>query len=119
LKSYKKAYSIISRVEKGAKEKGLLAIVHLSYCLLSLLNIKQKKFDIAYGILSNSDIQMEKNPVSEYFVLLNKVNMYIVLMCQNNEKQANICLNQAKYIIQKYNLNFDLNIDISKILMEN
>ncbi len=119
LKSYKKAQSIITRVEQTAKNKGMFAIVYVSLYLLSILSIKQKKYDIALGILSNSDIQMEKTPISDYFVLLNKVNMYIVLMCQGNEVQADICLNQAKYIIQKYNVNFDLNIDIGQILGEN
>ena len=108
LNSYKKAYAILSRVEKAARDKGLNAIVQISAYLSSILNIKQDKYDIAYGILSNSDIQMEKNPVSDYLVLLNKINMNKILCALGQEDNAKICFNQAKYIIQKYNLDFNV-----------
>jgi hypothetical protein len=63
---------------------------------------------------------MEKNgTLSEYLTMLNKVNMYIVLMCTKSQDQAQICMNQASYIVQKYGINFNLNIDIKKILLEN
>ncbi|MBR1424917.1 hypothetical protein IJ579_05085 [bacterium] len=119
LGSYKKSSVILSRVEKTAKNKGLAAIVYIASYLMSIQNIKQKKYDIAYGLLNNSGIQMEKSPICEYFVLLNKVNMYIVLMLQDLSEQAQICMEQAKYIVNKYLLNFNLNIDIQEILREN
>lgn len=108
LNSYKKAYAIFSKVEKAVKDKGLNSIVQISAYLLSLLNIKLAKYDTAYGILSNSDIQMEKNPVSDYLVLLNKINMNKILCALGQEDNAKICFNQAKYIIQKYNLDFNV-----------
>lgn len=120
LKSYKKASAIIYKIIKSAKAKGMNSILHLAWYVMSILNIKEGKFDIAYGVLNNSDIQMEKTGViSEYLTMLNKVNMYKVLMCTNQPDKAQICMNQAAYIVQKYGLNFNLNIDIKKILLEN
>jgi hypothetical protein len=87
---------------------------------MSILNIKESKYDIAYGILNNSDIQMEKNNIAcDYMTMLNKVNMYKVLMYTNSTEQAQICMNQASHIVEKYGLNFNLNIDIRKLMKEN
>lgn len=51
--------------------------------------------------------------------MLNKVNMYKVLMCTQAQDKAQICMNQASAIVQKYGLNFNLNIDIKKLMSEN
>ena len=120
LNSFKKASAIIYKIIKDSKIKGLNAIVHAAWYVMSILNIKEGKYDIAYGVLNNSDIQMEKNGVvSDYLTMLNKVNMYKVLMCTGSNEQAQICMNQAAAIVQKYGLKFNLNIDIQKIMMEN
>lgn len=120
LNSFKKATAILYKIIKYAKLKGMHAITHIAWYVLSILNIKEGKFDLAYGVLNNSDIQMEKNGVtSDYLTMLNKVNMYKVLMCSHSVEQAQICMNQASHIVQKYGINFNLNIDINKILEEN
>ena len=120
LKSYRKARAILYKIVKHAKAKGMVGVEHIAWYVLSILNINEGRFDIAYGVLNNSNIQMEKNgTLSEYLTMLNKVNMYIVLMCTKSQDQAQICMNQASYIIQKYGINFNLNIDIKKILLEN
>lgn len=120
LNSFKKASAILYKIVKTAKEKGMLSIMHLTWYVMSILNIKQGKFDIAYGVLNNSNIQMEKSGgISEYLIMLNKVNMYKVLMCTGAQDKAQICMNQASYIVQKYGLNFNLNIDIKKLVLEN
>lgn len=120
LNSYKKASAILYQVIKTAKEKGMNSVMHVAWYLMSILNIQEGKFDIAYGILNNSNIQMEKSGgISEYLTMLNKVNMYKVLMCTGAKEQAQICMNQASYIVQKYGLNFNLNIDIKKLMLEN
>lgn len=120
LNSFKKASSMLYKIVKTAKEKGMNSIVHLAWYLISIVDIKQGKFDIAYGVLNNSNIQMEKSGgISEYLTMLNKVNMYKVLMCTQAKEQAEICLNQASYIVEKYGLNFNLNIDIRKIMSDN
>ncbi len=120
LNSFKKASAIIYKIIKSAKAKGMNTIVHVAWYVMSILNIKEGRYDIAYGVLNNSNIQMEKTGViSEYLTMLNKVNMYKVLMCTNSTEQAQICMNQASAIVQKYGLNFNLNIDIKKIMLEN
>jgi hypothetical protein len=120
LNSFVKSSAILSKIVKYANLKGMHAISHIAWYIMSILYIKEGKFDIAYGVLNNSDIQMEKNGItSNYMTMLNKVNMYKVLMCTNSTEQAQICMNQASYIVQKYGLNFNLNIDIKKILKEN
>ncbi len=117
---YKKASSIIYKIIKTAKEKGMNAIVHTGWYVMSILNIQEGKFDIAYGVLNNSNIQMEKRgTVTEFLTMLHKINMYKVLMNMNSQEQAQICLNQAAYITQKYGLNFNLNIDTEKFMLEN
>ena len=120
LNSFKKASAILYQVIKTAKDKGMNSIMHIAWYIMSMVNIQEGKFDIAYGILNNSNIQMEKSGgISEYLVMLNKVNMYKVLMCTGANDKAQICMNQASYIVQKYGLNFNLNIDIKKLMMEN
>lgn len=120
LRSYKKASFILYKIVKIAKEKGLKALEHICWYVMSILHIKEGKFDLAYGVLNNSNIQMEKNgTISEYLIMLNKVNMFKVLMCTKSQDQAQICMNQANNIVQKYGINFNLNIDIKKILSEN
>ena len=120
LNSFKKASAIIYKIIKYSRLKGMHAITHIAWYVLSILNIKEGKFDLAYGVLNNSDILMEKNGiVSDYMTMLNKVNMYKVLMCSKSVEQAQICMNQAAHIVQKHEINFNLNIDINKILEEN
>jgi hypothetical protein len=120
LENYKKASSIIYEVIKTTKEKGLNAIVHIGWFILSILHIKEGKFDMAYEVLNNSEISMEKCGVtSDYLSLLNKINLFKVLMCTNHKDQAQICMTQASQIVQKHKLTFNLNIDIEKFMLEN
>ena len=82
--------------------------------------MKQGRFDIAYGMLNNSSIQMEKlGGISDFLTLLIKFNMYKLMKCLKIEDKADICLSQAKYIVKKYGLNFNTNIDIEKFLEDN
>ena len=120
LGSFEKASSMLFKIIKTAKEKGLNSVLHLAWYVLSVLYISEGKYELAYGVLNNSIIQMEKTGVmSEYLIMLDKVNMYKVMMCMNSKEQAQICMNQASFIVQKYGLNFNLNIDIKKIMLEN
>lgn len=120
LGSFKKASAILRKIIKYAELKGMHAISHIAWYVMSILNIKEGNFDLAYGVLNNSDILMVKNGVvSDYMTMLNKVNMYKVLMCMSSKEQAQICMEQATRIVQKYGLNFNLNIDIGAILKEN
>ena len=120
LKSYYKASSILYEVVKTSKDKGLNAITFMAWYVLSIMNMKQGRFDIAYGMLNNSSIQMEKlGGISDFLTLLIKFNMYKLMKCLKIEDKADICLTQAKYIVKKYSLNFNTNIDIEKFLEDN
>ena len=120
LNSFKKANAIIQKIIKYAKLKGMNAVTHIAWYVLSILNIKEGKYDLAYGVLNNSDILMEKNGVvSDYLTMLNKINMYKVLKFSNSAEQAQICMDQASHIVQKHGINFNLNIDINEIMEEN
>ncbi|MBP3848095.1 zinc ribbon domain-containing protein [bacterium] len=120
LKSYYKASSILYEVVKASKDRGLNSITLLAWYVLSILNMKQGRFDIAYGILNNSSIQMEKlGGVSDYLMLLIKFNMYKLMKCLKVDDKADICLAQAKYIVKKYGINFNTDIDIEKFLADN
>lgn len=120
LKSFYKAESICTKVLTSVRDKGLNSIIFIAWYILSILNMRQGKYDIAYGILNNSTIQMEKfGGVSDYMTLLNKINMYKLLMCIDDTQRAEICMSQAKYIVEKYGLKYDLDIDIDKFKSEN
>ena len=107
-------------VVKASKDRGLNSITLLAWYVLSILNMKQGRFDIAYGILNNSSIQMEKlGGVSDYLMLLIKFNMYKLMKCLKVDDKADICLAQAKYIVKKYEINFNTDIDIEKFLADN
>lgn len=117
--NFNKASNILHSIDKTAKDKGINIIAFITRYFMSVLNIKQRKFEIAYGILNNSVIQMEKlGGVSDYLIFLMKINMYKLLSVTESSEKAEICLNQAKYIAQKYGLNFDLNIDMNEFMKE-
>ncbi len=112
LNSFMKASAILNQVLKVSKEKGMNIITYIAWHILSILNIKQNKYDTAYGMLNNATIQMERSGSEcEILTLLNKINMYKILTHMNSVDKAQNCLSQAKYIADKYNLNFDFNID--------
>lgn len=120
LKSYYKASAILYEVVKASKDKGLSVITFIAWYILSIMNLKLGRFDIAYGMLNNSSIQMEKlGGVSDYLMLLIKLNMYKLIKCLKIDDKAEICLAQAKYIVQKYGLNFNTDIDIDKFIADN
>lgn len=109
LESYMKASYILYQVVRTAQAKGMNSAVSVAWYIMSIMNIMQGRYDIAYGILNNSSIQLEKTgTLSEYISLLNKVNLYRLLINTNEPEKAQICLNQAKYIIDKYKLNFSI-----------
>lgn len=109
LESYMKASAILYEVVKSSQAKGMNAITYVAWYIMSILNMKTERYDIAYGILKNASIKLEKTgTLSEFITLLNQVNMYKVLTFMNEPEKAAICLNQAQYIVKKYNLNFNL-----------
>ena len=119
LKSYKKAASIIYKIIRSVKNQGMHLLQHLGWLFLGEMNIKQKKFDVAYGMLNNSIIQLERfGKASEFLLLLFKYNMFKVMIYLGDAEKAQICLNQAFYISQKYNLNFQFDTNPQNYILD-
>lgn len=107
LGSYKKAEAIIYKIIKATNNKGMTTLLYVAWYVMSELHLKQNKYDVAFGIANNSLIQLEKNSItSEYLLMLFKYNMFKIMMFKKQYDKAEICINHAQYIAQKYGINF-------------
>lgn len=114
LESYKKADAIIYQIIKAANEKGMTTLLYVAWYVMSELHLRQHKYDVAFGIVNNSLIQLEKNnTTSEYLLMLFKYNMFKILMFRKQPDKAEICMGHAQYIAQKYGVNFIFDTDAS------
>lgn len=114
LESYKKADAIIYQIIKAANEKGMTTLLYIAWYVMSELHLRQHKYDVAFGIVNNSLIQLEKNnTTSEYLLMLFKYNMFKILMFKKQPDKAEICMGHAQYIAQKYGVNFIFDTDAS------
>lgn len=114
LESYKKADAIIYQIIKAANEKGMTTLLYIAWYVMSELHLRQHKYDVAFGIVNNSLIQLEKNnTTSEYLLMLFKYNMFKILMFKKQPDKAEICIGHAQYIVQKYGVNFIFDTDAS------
>lgn len=120
LGSFYKARAILKEVLNSANDNGLNGIKFATFYVMSIFYMKQARFDLAYGMLNNSSIQMERlGGVSDYLMLLNKFNMYKLMSCLQVYDKADICLSQAQYIAEKYGMDFNFDFDIEKFIEEN
>ena len=105
--SFRKASAIIYHIIKTANENGLNNLLYVAWLVMSELNIAEGKYIVARGIINNSLIQLEKNSYSnEFLLMLFKYNMYKILMYKGDVENAEICLAQANYILNKYGVVF-------------
>ncbi len=112
LGSYKKAESIIYNIIKTTNRNGMTTLLYIAWYVMSELHLKQNKYDVAYGIINNSLIQLERNNVtSEYLLMLFKYNMYKVMMFKQDYEKADICIAQAKYLAAKYGITINFDTD--------
>ena len=112
LGSFKKADSIIYKIIKETNNNGMTTLLYVAWYVMSLLHLKQNKYEVAFGIINNSLIQLEKNnTTSEYLLMLFKYNMYKVMMFKKQFDKADICIAQANYVAQKYGINFKFDTD--------
>ena len=109
---FPKASSIIYKIIKTVKIQGMQMLEHLAWYFLAEMNIREKKIDVAYGMLNNSTIQLEKQGrSSDYLLMLLKYSMFKVMMHMGNYQKAEICINQAEYLRQKYDINFTFDVE--------
>ena len=112
--SFRKAEHIIYKIIKETNKNGMTNLLYTAWYIMSELHLKQHKYDVAFGILNNSLIQLEKtNTTSEYLLMLFKYNMFKVMMFKQEYEKAEICLGHAQYLAQKYGINFNFDIDAS------
>ena len=112
LGAYKKASSILYKIVKSVKNQGMFLLQYLGWYFLSEMNIRERKFDVAYGMLNNSIIQLERyGKASDFLMLLFRYNMFKVMMSTGQAEKAQILLNQAYYLSQKYNINFEFDVN--------
>ncbi len=112
LDSYKKADSIIYKIIKTTNNNGMTTLLYIAWYAMSELHLRENKYDVAYGIINNSLIQLEKNNVtSEYLLMLFKYNMFKVMMYKKQYDKAEICMSHAQYIASKYGINFKFDLD--------
>lgn len=101
----KKASAIFSSVLESAQSNGLKNLFYLSAYSTAELALKNDDVSTAYGILSNTIIEIEKSRNKNAFILmLFKLLFAKVLRTKKDEDQAKFCINQAKQIAQTYNI---------------
>lgn len=114
LESYVKSEAIIHQIIRETDEKGMVIVLYAAWFVMSELQLKQNKYDVAFNIINNSVIQLEKENIScEYILMLFKYNMFKVMMFKQQYEKAEICLGHAQYLAQKYGINFNFDIEAS------
>ena len=79
---------------------------------MSNIHIRQKEYDVAYGVINNSIIQLEKNRLhSELLIMLLNYNLYKVFMFRRELNKAQLCIEQAMSITQKHEMFFPFDVD--------
>lgn len=90
----------------------MTTLLYVAWYVMSELHLRQNKYDVAFGIINNSLIQLEKNnTTSEYLLMLFKYNMYKVMMFKKQYDKAEICISHARYIADKYGISFVFDTD--------
>lgn len=106
----KKASAIFSSVLETAQSNGLRNLFYLAAYSTAELSLKNEDVSTAYGIMSNTIIELEKSKnKNNYLLMLFKLLYAKVLKARNEENQAEFCLNQAKQIAQYYNIKLNIN----------
>ena len=114
LESYDKASLIIYKIIRATGDNGMTNLTYAAWYLMSEMSLRQGRYTVAYGIVNNSLIQLEKADNSnEYLLMLFKYQMYKVLMFKGHEDKAQICIAQCGYLTQKYGIKFAFDTDPS------
>lgn len=115
LGNYKKADNIIFKIIKTANQNGMTTLLYAAWYVMGELHLKQNKYEVAFGIINNSLIQLEKNNTSgEFLLMLFKYSMFKVMMYKKDYDKAQICINHAQYIANKYGINFNFDTDAER-----
>lgn len=109
LNQYKKAASIYYNVLETSTKNGLKIITYLDWYFMSVLKFEQQDIEVAFGIANNAVIQLEKDHnAGDFIFFLFRILLSKILIAKNDTKSAELCLNDAKFIKERYGLNFAL-----------
>lgn len=112
LNSFEKADSIIYKIIKETNNNGMTTLLYLAWFVMSELHLMQNRYDVVFGIVNNSLIQLEKtDTTSPYLLMLFKYNMYKIMMFKKQYDKADICISHARYISERYGINFEFDTD--------
>ncbi len=109
--SLPKASHILYDVINTAQTKGMAGVELLAWYFMSNIHLKERQYDVAYGVINNSIIQLEKNRLhSEFLILLLNYNLYKVFMFRRDFNKAQLCIEQAMSITQKHEMFFPFDV---------
>ena len=112
INSIEKATHILYDVINTSQTKGMAGVELLAWYFMSNIHIRQKEYDVAYGVINNSIIQLEKNRLhSELLIMLLNYNLYKVFMFRRELNKAQLCIEQAMSITQKHEMFFPFDVD--------
>lgn len=112
----KKASAIYDSVLDTSNKNGLKMITYLDWYFISMLKFRQQDIDVALGIANNSVVQLGKDPNSGNFMFfLFRLLLAEILVAKKDKASAELCLKNAKFIKEKYGLNFDVELDLTNI----
>ena len=110
--SFQKAEHITYNIIRKTSSIGMTAILYAAWYVMSEIHLKQNKYDIAFGIVNNSLIQIEKNDnTTEYLLMLFKYGMFKIMMYKKQYEKAEICISHAKFISDRYSIKFNFDLD--------
>lgn len=119
LNKEKKAASIYNNVMETSEKCGLKSVIQLSWYLISLLKYTQGNLEIATEIANNAVVKIEKDENSgDFLFFLFKILLTKILLENKKIELAKLCYSNVELIKNKYELNFDTNIDFSNITEE-
>jgi len=71
LGNYQKSEAILFNIIKSANQNGMTTLLYAAWYVMGELHLKQHKYNVAFGIVNNSLIQLEKsNTSTEYLLML-------------------------------------------------
>lgn len=109
LKRDKKASAIYYNVLETSTKNGLKMVTYLAWYLISVLKLEQKDYEVSFGMANNAVIQLEKDYNSSDFLLFwFRIILFKTFMNRNDKESAELCLNNAKFIKEKYGLEFNI-----------
>lgn len=109
LNQNKKAASIYYNVLETSTKNGLKMVTCLDWYFISMLKFKQEDLEVAFGIANNAIVQLEKESnTGNFLFFLFMILLSKILMAKNEKEFAEICLNNAKFIKEKYGLKFEI-----------